>query len=284
MREHGDGGGRVIMAKSISVIIVSYHTGPSLIDGLNALIADIDASEIILVDNGNPKEMREHIASINSPKLRILQGHGNIGFGAGCNYGAQICGGDFIAFINPDASPSQGALAAMKDVIKSAPTPSIAGGLLLDETGVEQRGSRRGEITLLKYFGALIGIDKFNLHKTPLPAAPHEVGTVSGAAMMMTRASFDALGGFDERYFLHVEDIDICKRARKMGGHIISVPEAKIVHIGATSQTSSLFVSAHKTSGFVRYFWTHSGVFGKIGTVMAAPIIMVATMLHGLLR
>lgn len=268
----------------ISVIVVSYHTGPSLLDGLAALIADRDAAEIILVDNGNPKETREQIASLTSPKLRILQGHGNLGFGAGCNYGAQMCGGDFIAFINPDAKPSQGALTAMKNTVTSAPVPSIAGGLLLDESGHEQRGSRRGDMTLLKYFGAMVGLDKFNLHKTPLPAGPHNVGTVSGAAMMLTRASFDTLGGFDEGYFLHVEDIDICKRARKMGGDIISVPAAKVAHIGATSQTSSLFVSAHKTYGFVRYFWTHSGIIGKVGTVLAAPIIMIATMVRGLLR
>jgi len=268
----------------ISVIVVSYHTGPFIMDGLAALIADPDAAEIILVDHGNPKAAREQIAGLRSPKLRILQGHGNIGFSAGCNYGARMCGGDFIAFINPDAKPAPGALIAMKDALITAPASSIAGGLLQNEQGVEQRGARRGNITLLKYFGALIGIDKFNFHKTPLPDRPHDVGTVSGAAMMLTRASFDSLGGFDEGYFLHVEDIDICKRARKMGGQVISVPEAKVAHIGATSQTSSLFVSAHKTHGFVRYFWTHSGVFGKIGTIIAAPVIMVATMLHGLLR
>ena len=268
----------------ICVIVVSYHTGPSLLDGLAALIADPDAAQIILVDNGNPKEMREKLARVTSRKLRILQGHGNLGFGAGCNYGAHMCGEEYIAFINPDAKPIQGALAAMRDALITAPIASIAGGLLLDEQGAEQRGSRRSELTLLKYFGAMIGFDKFNLHKTPLPDAPHNVGTVSGAAMMLSRDSFDVLGGFDAGYFLHVEDIDLCQRARKMGGDIISVPAAKVAHIGATSQTSSLFVSAHKTYGFVRYFWTRSGIIGKIGVVIAAPIIMVATMVKGLLR
>ena len=268
----------------ICVIVVSYHTGPSLLDGLAALIADVDAAEIILVDNGNPRETREQIAAITSPKLRILQGHGNVGFGRGCNYGAHMCTSAFIAFINADAKPEIGALAAMKNAIVSAPVPSISGGLLRDVNGAEQRGARRGDLTLLKYFGALFGFDKFNFHKTPLPDQPHKVGTVSGAAMMLSRESFNALGGFDEGYFLHVEDIDICKRARTLGGDVISVPAARVVHIGATSHISSLFVSAHKTYGFVRYFWMHSGSIGKIGTVITAPIIMVATMLKGLLR
>ncbi|WP_017932046.1 glycosyltransferase family 2 protein [Robiginitomaculum antarcticum] len=267
----------------ISVIVVTYYTGPVLFETLDTLLADPDADEIILVDNGNSNLTRDMISAVKSDRIRILQGHGNIGFSAGCNYGAAMSGGEFIAFINPDARPMAGALAALCEVASQSPFPHIAGAVLFGEDGTEQRGSRRSTLTLPKFIGAMIGWDRFNLHKSRLPDAPFSVGAVSGAGMMLSRKSFDALGGFDEGYFLHVEDIDLCRRAIKMGGQVTCVPDAKVVHIGATSKTSSLFVSAHKTHGFLRYFWKHSGDVGKIFTVIFAPLILFVTMVRGLL-
>lgn len=266
----------------ISVIVVSYYTGPALFETLDTLLADPDADEVILVDNGNTHVTRDMISAVKSDRIRILQGHGNIGFGAGCNYGAAMCSGDFIALINPDATPQDGALCAMRDVAAQSPWPHIAGAILVGQDGKEQRGARRNTLTLPKFLGAMIGWDRFNLKNTPLPEMPHSVGVVSGAAMMLSRRSFDILDGFDERYFLHVEDIDLCRRAHNMGGAVTCVPAAKVNHIGATSQTSSLFVSAHKTQGFVRYFWTHSGIVGKTATIILSPLIMGVTMIKGL--
>ena len=80
----------------------------------------------------------------------------------------------------------------------------------------------------------------------------------------MDRESFDRIGGFDPAYFLHVEDIEICRRVRIEGGDVYSVPDAKVMHYGSTSQARIQMVEFEKFKGFVRYFWSrHLYVSGK---------------------
>ena len=83
------------------------------------------------------------------------------------------------------------------------------------------------------------------------------VKVVSGAALMMPREAFLSIGGFDERYFLHVEDIDLCRQIRERGGSVWFEPRAAIKHYGGTSKSSPFFVETHKGLGFVKYFWKY---------------------------
>lgn len=72
--------------------------------------------------------------------------------------------------------------------------------------------------------------------------------------MLISRDSFERLGGFDEGYFLHVEDLDICRRAEAEGGTVIYTPLASALHHGATSDAPALAVERHKGAGLSRYF------------------------------
>jgi len=96
---------------------------------------------------------------------------------------------------------------------------------------------------------------------------------------MMDRSSFDAVGGFDEKFFLHVEDIDICKRTREAGGEVCFVPHATVMHYGSTSQVGRQKVEWEKLKGFTRYFWNYSpSKTGKFLTILAWPLMMLAIM------
>jgi GT2 family glycosyltransferase len=120
-----------------------------------------------------------------------------------------------------------------------------------------------------------------SLHKEDeaLPQQAQAYPTVSGACMMMSRASFDTLGGFDEDYFLHVEDIDLCRRAREQGGDVYFVPEATVMHYGSTSQVRRQKVEWEKLKGFTLYFLKHSKtIFGKALTYLAWPFMAFAIM------
>ncbi len=86
------------------------------------------------------------------------------------------------------------------------------------------------------------------------PAAKATAEAVSGALMYFTRQGFERLGGFDEGYFMHVEDLDICRRAEADGGAVIYTPFASALHHGATSDAPSLVVEKYKAAGFSRYF------------------------------
>ena len=102
-----------------------------------------------------------------------------------------------------------------------------------------------------------------------LPETMVKVPNVSGAAMMMRRDDFLELGGFDERYFLHVEDLDLCRSVREAGGDVWFEPRVQILHFGATSQASPLRVETHKATGFVKYFWKfYPGPVQRLVTVL----------------
>jgi len=135
--------------KPISVIMVSYMTGPALLEAVNAVVADPDIFELILVDNGNTQDARKRLSQFVSQHdhIRLLQGHGNIGFGRACNYGAQLARGEYLLFLNPDALIESGSARALANCGKTLTAPWVTGGMLRDVHGREQRGGRRGALT-----------------------------------------------------------------------------------------------------------------------------------------
>jgi len=273
--------------KPISVIMVSYMTGPALLEAIHAVMADRDIFELILVDNGNTLDARKRLSHIvtQHDRIRLLQGHGNIGFAKACNYGASLARGEYLLFLNPDALIAEGAARHLANCGKNLESPWVTGGMLRDVHGLEQRGGRRGRLTPLS---ALVSFTPLHIlpffksiHKEDeaLPDEPTAYPTVSGACLMMNRGSFEALGGFDEDYFLHVEDIDLCRRAREQGGQVYFVPNATVMHYGSTSQVRRQKVEWEKLKGFTRYFAKHSdSVLGKILTYAAWPFMALAIM------
>lgn len=273
--------------KPISVIMVSYLTGPALLEAVNAAMNDPDIFELILVDNGNTLDARTRLSDLvaKHDRIRLLQGHGNIGFARACNYGAQLARGEYLLFLNPDALITEGTARELANCGKNLAMPWVTGGMLKDVHGHEQRGGRRGALTPLSALVSFSPLHKLpffkSIHKETdaLPAAPKAYPTVSGACLMMNRASFDALGGFDEDYFLHVEDIDICRRAREKGGEVYFVPKATVMHYGSTSQVRRQKVEWEKLRGFKLYFLKHSKTFwGRAMTYLAWPFMAIAIM------
>ena len=273
--------------KPISVIMVSFMTGPALLEAINAVMADKDIFELILVDNGNTSEARKRLSDVvaKHDRIRLLQGHGNIGFARSCNYGANLARGEYFLFLNPDALIAEGAARIMANCGKTLTTPWITGAMLRNVNGQEQRGGRRGALTPLSALMSFTPLHKLpffkSIHKETdaLPEQAQAYPTVSGACLMVDRASFETLEGFDEDFFLHVEDIDICRRAREQGGDVYFVPNATVMHYGSTSQVRRQKVEWEKPKGFTRYFLKHSKtVFGKVMTYLAWPFMAIAIM------
>lgn len=259
----------------IAAIVVSFHTGEVLFDSIAALEADEDISEIVLVNNGNPTpavtRLEDRVA--RSAKLKIVGEGVNRGFAAGVNLGAKASTADRFLIINPDAILQAGSVVALESAITNAAEPAIVGGRIFGEDGREQRGARRRRLTMRSAAATFLGAGwlrainpgfvGLNRNEEPLPAGPIPMDAVSGALMYMTRQGFERLGGFDEGYFLHVEDLDICRRAEADGGAVIYTPFASALHHGATSDVTSLFVERHKAAGFNRYFRKFAGTPGE---------------------
>lgn len=272
---------------SISVIMVSYMTGPALLESVRSVLDDPDIAELILVDNGNTPSARTRLSQFVAAhdKVRLLQGHGNVGFATGCNYGAKFAKGEYLLFLNPDAVITPGAARKLADFGATCETPWLAGGLLRDIHGQEQRGGRRKALTPWSAFVSFTGLhalpflSSLHLENTPLPTEPGAVPVVSGAFLMLDRSSFDQVGGFDERYFLHVEDIDLCHRMAKHGGEVFFVPGATVLHYGSTSRVTRMKIEREKLKGFIMYFWRYSDKWWAKGlTMLAIPFMTAAIM------
>lgn len=273
----------------VSAIMVSWQTGPVLLTSIEALLSDADIDEIILVDHENPPELRAELDRLaaGNETLTIIQTDENLGFAKGCNLGAAKAGGKMIFFINPDARPAPGAVRHLQGALDGQPAEAIAGARILGEDGKEQSGSRRRELTLWRAFVTFTGIAAaglavpFGREHESVPSQPVRVDAISGAGFMISKTGFEALGGFDEGYFLHVEDIDLCRRADV----VWFVPDSVIHHIGGTSGASALAVEWAKTKSFVRYFWKFDrSIAGRAATIIAAPFLALAIMMRAVVR
>ena len=237
---------------SVSALVVSYHTGDVLWRCLDTALSQCD--EVVVVDNGNPPEATGRLR--DDPRIRYVESPGNVGFAWGNHLAAQLATGDHLLVLNPDAVLKPGCVERLRAALAEGAT--LSGARLVDGSGRELRGSRRRELTP---FNLLRGI---NLNTRPLPEGPFEVGAVSGACLMIGRADWDRLGGFDPAYFLHVEDLDLCRRVRDTGGSVVFVPDAQVEHAGATSAAPQWVVETHKAMGFKTYLIRHYPIVGRL--------------------
>jgi N-acetylglucosaminyl-diphospho-decaprenol L-rhamnosyltransferase len=255
------------MEDTISIISVSYHTGPSLFQMIEAALRQRHLLELLLVDNGNPPEVLQRLqeTAAKEPRLKILSGHGNIGFAAGCNLGARQAKGSYLMFVNPDCVPPPEMAEKLLEESKKHPGLHLIGPRVLEESGKEQSGSRRAMLTPWTAFVEAFGLHRlfpnhpycarFKWHEQPVPKETIVVPAVSGALMFMRKEHYDALGGMDEGYFLHVDDLDLCLRVGRAGGEVLFMPTPAALHYGGTSDVPSMVVEWHKTKSFVRYFF-----------------------------
>lgn len=263
----------------VSAIIVSYNTGPRLKECLYALVSDPEVDEVVLVDNGNPDAMTEWMQAFAAARdsVHLLRGHGNVGFGAGVNLGAKAASGNTFLIINPDAVLRRGSVAALQEAASSLEPPWIIGGKIFDLRGREERGPRRRELTLWRALTSFMGVNTWTLERMMPPEGPIEMDVISGAFFLTTKESFEALNGFDEGYFLHVEDIDLCVRCRRAGGTVLYQPKAGALHYGSTSDAPSRVVAQHKADSFARYFRKRvRGPIHKLITEAMLPFIRAA--------
>lgn len=257
--------------KTVSVIIVSYQTGPALWVCLYRVLQLKGLHEVIVVNNGNEGVVEAHLRKLEQKHrpIRYITGHGNVGFAKGCNIGAKAATGDVLVLLNPDAVLMEDdallRLSGLFDHKDWVPPVGMVGGVLRNDDGSEQRASRRNFITpknaILDGLGLhkLRGIpyDRINLEDTPLPDRPAAIPAISGACMVMERERYAMLHGLDENYFLHVEDMDLCKRVYNAGGGVWIHPGVNVLHYRSTSNVGSVFIERKKTAGFFRYFHLH---------------------------
>ena len=251
--------------------MVSYWTGPVLFAAIEAVLAQNQEGvvELVLVDNGNPLAVTKELASVaeTEPRLRLVSGHGNIGFTRGCNIGARRSVGRYLLLLNPDCCLAPGAIPALLAEAAVRGDHWMLGCRVVNSDGSEQRGSRRALLTPWTALVEVFRLDmlaprlfrrhRLNRHNDPPPNGTVRIPAISGACMMLPAATFHAMGGLDEGYFLHVDDLDLCLRLHRAEIPVYHVPHIETVHHLSSSQAHPVLVEWHKARGFLHYFRTH---------------------------
>ena len=258
-----------VAGNAVSAITVTYHTGPVFWTCIASILRQSELLELIVVVNGADDEVRARLAALAQTDARvcIVEPGANLGYAPGCNLAAQMARGDHLVFVNPDCSLAPHTFSGILEVFDRHPNAWIVGGRLQFPDGREQRGGRREFLTPWRGFVEMTRLWRFfpnhpyfkRLHlldETPL-LDPARVPVVSGAFMMVRRSCFERLGGMDSKFFLHVDDSDLCLRVHLSGGEVWYAGNVPIAHHRSTSRVSRMFVEWHKTRGACYYFKKH---------------------------
>jgi GT2 family glycosyltransferase len=255
----------------LTVVLVNYNAGGELRHALRSVVAHLGdlTWDAVVVDNASI-DGSDTIADEFAPRVRLIRNDRNVGFGAGVNQGARSSEAPLLLVMNPDCRLTADAVGALRAVLEREPTCAVVGPRVLDPDGVLQ-GSARGDPDMLTgLFGrtSWLGAHLPFLHVARRNVAAEAaidtgrpsvaVDWVSGACLLVRRAAFDAVGGFDERYFLYWEDADVCRRLRDRGYEVHYVPGATVIHqVGRSSQTArASSIRAFHASAYL-YYVTH---------------------------
>jgi GT2 family glycosyltransferase len=256
----------MIASENVSIVVVNYNAGELLLRCIKNCITQ--APEIIVVDNASLDGSLQLIVDEFSrfPNLHVIRNSENMGFAAACNLGANEATCKHILFLNPDCIAEEGSVQLLTEALDEIPLAGMVGGLLLDPDGQEQQGGRRYVPTPWRSLARMLRLEvlekrwpklfqNFNLNKQPLPDGTVALEAISGACTMVKREAMEAVGPWDEGYFLHCEDLDLCMRYRQRGWSILFVPTAKFTHFrGACSRSRPIFVEWHKHRGMMRFY------------------------------
>ena len=259
----------------IAAVVVTYRSAETIDDCLTRLRAADGVSAIRVVDNnsddGTLEIVQRHASS--DARVRFIANPDNPGFGVACNQGARDAGEgvQWIAFVNPDCMVEHDTLSRLR-ALAVPQGDALLGADLVDDDGVRDGAARRRDPD----FGAMLSAA---LGGTPAPKlelpiddsrALQQVEAVSGALMLMPRALFERLHGFDEGYRLHAEDLDLSRRARESGALVAVANHVRVLHVrGVSSRSRPFFVEWHKHRGLWRYFHKFEAPHRSAGMSMA---------------
>ena len=249
-----------------TILIIAADSGPFLRECVASALASSVPVEILLVDNASRDGVPQAVdrACASDERVRVIYNHANLGFGPAVNLGARQAHGNALLVLNPDCMLEPDTLARMLDMVHAHPEAGVVGAVVCDEDGLPDPASRRRDPLLRRSLNAMTGRAKREADGAqyegvdvagPIPESVVDVENVSGAIMLLPRSVFDRLNGFDEGYFLHCEDLDLCRRARDAGYKVLLAGNVRVRHAGGGSSAHRpVFVSYHKHRGMWRWF------------------------------
>ncbi|MCC6992463.1 MAG: glycosyltransferase family 2 protein [Acidobacteria bacterium] len=256
------------MPASLDIVIVNWNTGDALRACLQSIAegaAGVTLARVVVVDNASTDDSMTRASAVRLP-LTVVGNDANRGFGAACNQGARGSAADYLLFLNPDTLLEPDTLARTLAFLESPAQADvgICGIRLLGDDGLPSTSAARFPSPRI-IFGEATGLGRvvpglFPRHLLTADdcATTRDVDQVIGAYFVIRRALFDALAGFDERFFVYFEEVDLSLRARLAGYRSVFFADASAYHAGGLSsdqvKAARLFYTLR---GRLLYAWKH---------------------------
>jgi len=277
---------------SYSVIIVTFNNQTTIRSLLNSLIKKASAKEIIVVDNHSSDQTSEIVKKF---KVNLIRLDKNIGFSRANNLAAKMAQSEYLIFLNPDSELlHKGSLESLIRNLSVHPEYGLVGPKFIMSDGTTQLTVRH-QPTLLRAFKEYILAEKgsydfYNPECTRLCS----VESIVGAGMVIKKYLFDKFGGFNEKYFLFYEDLDLCQKVLKLGLKVGYLPTVRLKHIVGVStkgppkmpigiRTLSWFIPIRSSGS--RYYMVKSSIIyhGFIVATLIRIIIYLGVKIERLL-
>ncbi len=248
------------MSSQLAVVTVTYSPGKHLREFLETLEVATDLStQVILADNGSTDGEPEAAAAAND-NVRLLRTGGNIGYGGAINRAVAEIDSDaeFVIIANPDIRWEAGSIDELLKAAQRWPRAGALGPLVREPDGTVYPSARHVPGLVSGAGHAVLG--------TVWPSNPwstryrqedeqiseRSVGWLSGSCLLVRRAAFDSIDGFDSRYFMYMEDVDLGDRLGRAGWHNVYVPTSEVTHAKghAAGRHPELMLPAHHASAY----------------------------------
>lgn len=256
----------------VAAVVVAYLSAEHLRQGLPRLLADPSVARVVVVDNSTDSASEQVCRELESQAGgRLLYvASANVGFARGCNDGAALCSEPFLLLLNPDVLLDR-PIAPLKQPLRDGRAALSAGLLVTPPAGLNIKPLATPRTELRK---ALVGARR-SAHTAPVLEDGRwlRAPQIDGAFLLMHRDTWRALGGFDERFELYYEDVDLCRRALALGGAVVDAGDPFGRHSGGASfeRGRSRAYTALRVSR-LRYLRKH---FGTAGAVCGALVALI---------
>lgn len=246
----------------LGVVVVNFDSGEHLRVCLQHLEAAAKGLQfnVLVVDNASTDGSADD-AEVIDPRVRLIRSRVNLGYGAACNRGFGATTAPFVCMLNPDIVPEAGSLTEMVRALADRPDVGVLGPRLVNPDGSVYPSCRVVPGLRVAIGHALLGIFTEN---NPFTRAyklldldrsyEQDVDWISGAAMLVRREAFLQVDGFDEGFFMYVEDLDLCARMRRRGWRAVFYPGAQMLHhVAGSSRRAPYRMIRHHHFSLIRY-------------------------------
>ncbi|QQG47108.1 MAG: glycosyltransferase family 2 protein [Candidatus Woesebacteria bacterium] len=279
----------------LSIIIVSFNTEKLTLDCIKSILSSNPKIkyEIILIDNASNDSTVKKISNLKPKNIRIIKNSENLGFAKANNQGMKIAKGRYILLLNSDTKLNDDILTNMTNWMEENKNVGIASCALKNKDNSFQ-GTGGFFPSLPKIFSWMFFLEDIPFLDSIIkpfhpyhPNSPfykgenfykkeHEQDWVTGAFFFVRRKVIDDIGLFDEKYFMYVEEVDFCLRAKKKGWKVFFTPIGAVTHYGGASGTSDFSIIAEFNG--IKYF------FQKNYPKWQYPILLLMLKLGSLIR